>query len=41
MKDLQSQIVAKIKRLRHEKGISQVEMADLLHVDKSVYARLE
>jgi transcriptional regulator with XRE-family HTH domain len=41
MNDLQTKILAKIKRLRHEKGISQVEMANLLHVDKSVYARLE
>ena len=41
MNDLQTQILAKIKRLRNEKGISQVQMADLLHVDKSVYARLE
>ncbi|MDR0830323.1 MAG: helix-turn-helix transcriptional regulator [Prevotellaceae bacterium] len=41
MNNLQTQVVAKIKRLRHEKGISQVQMADFLNVDKSVYARLE
>jgi transcriptional regulator with XRE-family HTH domain len=39
--NLQTQVVAKIKRLRRDKGISQVQMADLLSVDKSVYARLE
>ena len=39
--DLQSQIVSKIKRLRHEKGFSQPQMAELLNMEKSVYARLE
>ena len=39
--NLQSQIVSKIKRLRHEKGFSQPQMAELLHMEKSVYARLE
>ena len=39
--NLQSQIVSKIKRLRHEKGYSQPQMAELLNMDKSVYARLE
>ena len=39
--DLQSQIVRKVKHLRKERGFSQPEMAELLHVDKSVYARLE
>jgi transcriptional regulator with XRE-family HTH domain len=39
--NLQSQIVSKIKRLRHEKGLSQFQMADLLNMEKSVYARLE
>ena len=39
--NLQSQIVSKIKRLRHEKGLSQPQVADLLNMDKSVYARLE
>jgi transcriptional regulator with XRE-family HTH domain len=39
--NLQSQIATKIKRLRHEKGFSQPQMAELLHMEKSVYARLE
>ena len=39
--NLQSQIVSKIKRLRHEKGLSQPQMAELLNMEKSVYARLE
>jgi len=39
--DLESQIVSKIKRLRREKGLSQSKMAELLNVEKSVYARLE
>jgi transcriptional regulator with XRE-family HTH domain len=39
--DLQSQIVSKIRRLRHEKGLSQFQMADRLNMEKSVYARLE
>jgi transcriptional regulator with XRE-family HTH domain len=39
--DLQSQIVSKIRRLRHEKGYSQPQMAEMLNMEKSVYARLE
>jgi transcriptional regulator with XRE-family HTH domain len=39
--NLQSQIVSKIKRLRYEKGFSQPQMAELLNMEKSVYARLE
>ena len=39
--DLQSQIVSKIRRLRHEKGYSQPQMAEKLNMEKSVYARLE
>jgi transcriptional regulator with XRE-family HTH domain len=39
--NLQSQVVTKIKRLRHEKGFSQLQMAELLNMEKSVYARLE
>ncbi|MDR2066004.1 MAG: helix-turn-helix domain-containing protein [Prevotellaceae bacterium] len=41
MMNLQSQIVSKIKRLRHAKGLSQPQMAELLNMEKSVYARLE
>jgi transcriptional regulator with XRE-family HTH domain len=41
MMNLQSQIVSKIKRLRHEKGLSQPQIAELLNMEKSVYARLE
>ena len=39
--NLQSQIVSKIKRLRHEKGLSQPQMAERLHIENSVYSRLE
>jgi len=39
--DFESQIVSKIKRLRREKGFSQSKMAELLNMEKSVYARLE
>ena len=39
--NLQSQIVSKIQRLHHEKGFSQPQMAELLHMEKSVYVRLE
>ncbi|MDR0546115.1 MAG: helix-turn-helix domain-containing protein [Dysgonamonadaceae bacterium] len=39
--NLQSQIVQKVRNLRKIKGLSQPQMAELLHVDKSVYARLE
>jgi len=41
MDNLQAQITKKIKLLRQQKGLSQPEMADLLHIDKSGYARLE
>jgi predicted XRE-type DNA-binding protein len=33
---LQTQVAAKIKRLWNEKGYTQPQMADLLHIDKSV-----
>ena len=39
--DLQSQITSKIRRLRHEKNLSQSDMAERLNMEKSVYARLE
>jgi len=39
--DIQSQIVSKIKRLRNEKGFSQSQIAELINMEKSVYARLE
>ncbi|MDR2057269.1 MAG: helix-turn-helix domain-containing protein [Dysgonamonadaceae bacterium] len=39
--NLQLQIVSKVKRLRLEKGLSQSQMAELLNMEKSVYARLE
>ena len=39
--NLQSQIVSKIKRLRHEKGYSQPQMAERLNIEKSAYSRLE
>jgi len=39
--DLQSQITSKIRRLRHEKGYSQPQMAELLNIENSVYSRLE
>jgi transcriptional regulator with XRE-family HTH domain len=39
--NLQSQIVRKVRHLRKERGFSQPQMAELLHIDKSVYARLE
>ena len=32
---------AKIKRLRKEKGLSQEQVADYLHVSQSTYARIE
>jgi transcriptional regulator with XRE-family HTH domain len=39
--NLQFQIARRIKKLRREKGFSQPQMAELLHIDKSAYARLE
>ena len=38
---MQTQIVAKIRKLRNEKGLNQQQMADRLHIDQSAYARLE
>ena len=38
---MQAQIVQRIKKLRKEKGFTQLQMADLLHIDQSAYARLE
>jgi transcriptional regulator with XRE-family HTH domain len=41
MNNLQTQVITKIKRLRNEKGFSQVQMAEMLNIDKSVYSRIE
>ncbi|MDR0829666.1 MAG: helix-turn-helix transcriptional regulator [Prevotellaceae bacterium] len=38
---MQTQIVAKIKKLRKEKGLTQPQMAEKLNIDNSTYARLE
>ena len=38
---MQDQIVTKIKKLRKERGFTQPQMAELLHIDTSAYARLE
>jgi len=38
---MQTQIVQRIKKLRRDKGLTQPQIADMLHVDQSVYARLE
>ena len=38
---MQAQIISKIRKLRKERGLTQLQMSDLLHIDKSVYARLE
>jgi transcriptional regulator with XRE-family HTH domain len=38
---MQVEIVSKIRKLRKERGLTQPQMADLLHIDKSAYARLE
>lgn len=34
-------IVQKIKTLREEKGFTQLQMADIIHVDLSTYKRIE
>ena len=38
---MNSQIVTKIRKLRKEKGITQLQMAERLNIDPSAYARLE
>ncbi|MFA9229095.1 MAG: helix-turn-helix domain-containing protein, partial [Agathobacter rectalis] len=38
---MQQDIIKKIKRIRREKGISQIEMADRLSINKTAYTRLE
>ena len=38
---MQAQIISKIQKLRKERGLTQLQMSKLLHIDKSVYARLE
>jgi transcriptional regulator with XRE-family HTH domain len=38
---MQTQIKKRIKNLRVEKGLTQTQMADLLNIEQSAYARLE
>ena len=38
---MQSQITARIKKLRRNKGLTQPEMAEKLNIAQSAYARLE
>jgi transcriptional regulator with XRE-family HTH domain len=38
---MHSEVIRKIKKLRIEKGFSQIDMAEKLHIDKSAYTRLE
>jgi transcriptional regulator with XRE-family HTH domain len=38
---MNNQIVAKIRKIRKEKGITQLQMAERLNIDTSAYARLE
>ena len=39
--NMNSQIVTKIRKIRKEKGITQLQMAEQLNIDASAYARLE
>jgi len=41
MNNLQTQITTKIKRLRQQKGFSQLQMANLLNIEETAYSRLE
>jgi transcriptional regulator with XRE-family HTH domain len=38
---MQTQIVSRIRKLRKEKGFTQPQMAEKLHIDQSAYARME
>jgi transcriptional regulator with XRE-family HTH domain len=38
---MNNQITAKIRKIRKEKGITQLQMAERLNIDTSAYARLE
>lgn len=38
---MQDQIISKIKKLRKANGFTQIQMAEMLHIDTSAYARLE
>ncbi|GHV58367.1 hypothetical protein FACS1894182_10330 [Bacteroidia bacterium] len=38
---MQTQIVSKIRKLRRDKGFTQLQMADKLNIEQSAYARLE
>ena len=38
---MNNQIAAKIRKIRKEKGITQLQMAEHLHIDISAYTRLE
>ena len=38
---MNNQVVTKIRKIRKEKGITQIQMAERLNIDPSAYARLE
>ena len=38
---MNNQVVTKIRKIRKEKGITQLQMAERLNIDASAYARLE
>lgn len=38
---MHNEVIKKIKRIRREKGISQIEMAEKLSINKAAYVRLE
>jgi len=38
---MKNQILPKIRKIRREKGITQLQMAEQLNIDPSTYARLE
>ena len=39
--NMNDQVVTKIRKIRKEKGITQLQMAEKLNIDASAYARLE